>query len=169
MLYYPTDSILGFTSCSYDDHGDLYIAGGDSFHIGSLDLVRISSGSSSFESISVSTKLYGAGSLQWQGKRLMVGSWPGQGTPITVYGLRISATTAKATETSQLDASKDKFTGQMLLDAHKAVTADYYRHGAEQITLWAYPKGGMPERNVRQFGKGKSGDQLWGEAISPGN
>ena len=104
-------------------------------------------------------------SLQWQGKRLTVSSWPGQqATPIVVYRLSITGGTAKVTAVTELQTPKNKYTGQVLTQGGMAIGTDFYHRGNEEISVWPYPKGGMPSRNIHV---NKSGELL-GAAISPG-
>lgn len=163
MLYAP-QSVNGFESCAYDKQSDLYVAGSDSSHLDRADLLRLPSGESSFESITVNKQLDLYASLQWQGKRLMVSSWPGEATPVAAYRLSIKGSTAKVTAVTQLQTPKNKYTGQVLIQDSMAIGTDFYHRGNEEISLWAYPKGGTPLRNVPVNQSGV----LLGAAISSG-
>ena len=55
--------------------------------------------------------------------------------------------------------------GQAWIQGHMIISTDYIRHGYQDVSFWAYPKGGKPEHNIKKA-SGKRGDDLWGVAVS---
>ena len=163
-MYYPKPPLAGFIFGTYDDSGNLYLSAGDNYHPGYVDLVRLSSGSSSFEMINLPEKFYGPASVQWDGKYVTFSSG-GSHDPLLVYRLRISGSNAKIIGTTQLTSQKNLSMGQAWIQGHMIISTDYIRHGYQDVSFWAYPKGGKPEHNIKKA-SGKRGDDLWGVAVS---
>jgi hypothetical protein len=162
-MYYPKPPLAGFIFGTYDDRGNLYLSAGDNSHPDYVDLVRLSSGSSSFEMISLPEKFYGPASVQWDGKYVTFSSG-GDHDPLLVYRLHISGSNAKLIATTQLTSQKNLSKGQAWIRGHTIIGTDYIRHGYQDVSFWAYPKGGKPEHNINKAGV--RGYQLWGVAVS---
>lgn len=165
QIYYPQPPVSGFIFGAYDNGGNLFLSAGDNAHPTYVDLIRMSSGSDSFETISVPQKLSGPASLQWNGQYLTFTSG-GEQTLLDVYRLSISGSNAKVAGTTQLTSRKNKMTGQAWIQGHTIITTDYIGHGYQDISFWSYPKGGRPRHNIRKAGV--RGEQLSGVAISVG-
>jgi hypothetical protein len=162
-MYYPKPPLAGFIFGTYDDGGNLYLSAGDNSHPDYVDLVRLSNGNGSFEIINLPERFYGPASLQWHGKYLTFSSG-GDHDPLSVYRLRISGSDAKIIGTTQLMSQKNLFIGQAWIQGHVIISADHIRHHYQDVSFWAYPKGGKPEHNINKAGE--RGDQLWGVAVS---
>ena len=162
-MYYPKSPLTGFYFGTYDETGNLYLSAGDNYHPGYVDLVRLSSGSGSFEMINFTTKVSGPASLQWDGKHVTISSG-GDHDPLLVYRLRISGSNAKITGTTQLTSQKNLSRGQAWIQGHTIISTDYIRHDYQDVSFWPYPKGGKPEHNIRKAGE--RGDNLWGVTVS---
>jgi hypothetical protein len=162
-MYYPQQSIQ-FIFCGYNDKGTLYLT---AYTQSSTlpQLIRLASGSSSFELISVNEKIYdGFGfkpSVQWDGKHITVSSAkdPRSG-PVSVYHLRISGSDATVIGTTQLKNRRNHHTGQSWIQGSTIVGIDY--KGGSDVSIWSYPKGGKPSHTITKVG----GRGLWGVTVS---
>jgi hypothetical protein len=162
-MYYPKPPLGGLIFGAYDGSRNLYLSAGDGYHPTYVDLVRLSSGSSSFAIINFATKVYGPASLQWDGTHVTISSG-GFRDPLLVYRLRISGSEAKIVGTTELTTRRNRFTGQAWIQDHTVITTDSIRHGYQDVSFWTYPKGGKAERNLEKVGG--RGDQLYGVAVS---
>lgn len=154
-MYYSSQ-FPAFYYCGYDDEGDLYLSvssGSDGYELASL----AAGSSSSIEPVNVNTPLYGgyafAPSVQWDGKHMTVSSTLKEGreeresSPINVYRLSISGSTATVIGTTKLSAPQNRHRGESWIQGNAIVGINYY-HGRPQITFWPYPKGGNPSREI---------------------
>lgn len=163
MVYSGLQTTFG--SCAYDDSGNLYLLAGG------LSLLRLASGSGTYEAISLNKTLSRAGDynpqLQWDGKHMTVSSdREEQGdreSPISVYRLRITGAKAKVNGTTQLDAfgGKGIHVGQTWI-AGTVLVGLMLRHGRPYYLIWPYPAGGSPHETVRV----RRFIGIWGVVIS---
>jgi hypothetical protein len=158
-MYYPSKPLTGFAFGTYDRSGNLYLSAGDEYH-SYLDLVRLPSGSSSFEILNVPTKLSAPGSVQWDGSYVTFSSGDNR-DPLSVYRFRIVGSSAKIIRTTQLTSKKDIFRGQTWIQGHTLIAISYILHGEQEAYFWAYPKGGAPYKKA-----GGRITDLWGVAVS---
>jgi hypothetical protein len=160
-MYYSSG--FHFDLCGYDDQGNLYLDSPDP-NGNEEDLVRLSSGSSSFEQINLDTKFYGfPSSVQWDGRSMTVTSDPTRHGPLLVYRLSLSGSNGKVVGTTQLSSKKNNYVGQTWIQDKTFLAINLY-DGARrtQVSLWKYPKGGEPQHNIRL-----SGGFKWGLTVSP--
>jgi hypothetical protein len=150
-MYYG--SKYGFYYCSYDNKSNLYLTAAN----GSTEkavLVRLASGSASFEQISLIPKLYVAGNIaptvQWDGRHITVTS-DQERSPISLYRLRITGSSATVISSATLNSPKNVYYGQMWIQ-EKAIIGVGYGHHDSDAFLWPYPKGGVPYRTIKKVG-----------------
>lgn len=166
-IYYSSQ--FSFFYCGYDAQGNLYLSAWNQQSWDQAQLVRLTSGSSSFEQISVNTTLHMDfsfelwPSVQWDGKRMTVSSMPHR-QPSYIYRLRISGSSATVAGSTKLNSQKNAYTGQFVIQGKTVVGLGDYKRGATAF-LWRYAKGGSPYRKVQKAGHGF---ELRGAAISLG-
>jgi hypothetical protein len=155
MYYAKTAQIGGFRFCGYDDKSNLYVTAVDNYQSGNY-LVRLASGSSAFEMISLSKQLYGWGSVQWDGKHIAVSSVidgrSNRGGSVVLYRLAFSGSAATVVGTTKLKSEKDLYHGQIWIQGDVAVAVGPYKRGFQSAFLWSYPKGGTPSRTINRAG-----------------
>ena len=167
MYYVRNNKIQGFRFCGYDNDDNLYLSAVDSYHSNN-DLLRLSNGSSSFETISLPKELYGWSPVQWDGKHITVSSDPSvrsrRGGPISIYRLRISASSATILGTTELNSEKNHYEGQLWIQGNTVTGVGAYARGYENAFLWPYPNGGKPRRTIKRVGY--RGVELFGVTVS---
>jgi hypothetical protein len=148
-----------FLRCGYDNHSNLYLTADSSQYGQAMDLVRLSSGSSSFERITVNAKLIFSGLIPsplWDGKKMTVSSAP-EYQPITLYRLRIIGNNATVISSAVLSSQRNSYTGQAWIQG-KHVIAVGSGHGVgEDAFQWVAQKGGDSKTLVLKIG-GKVGN-----------
>ena len=151
-LYYSSG--YGFYYCTYDNKSNLYLTtpnGGPDEEA----LVRLASGSASFEPISLTPKLYSGGNIsptvQWDGKHIAVTSTPYR-KPISVYRLRIVGSNATVISTATLSSPKNVYYGETWIHGKTIIGVGYSHHDWDAF-LWPYPKGGLPVRTIKKVGE----------------
>jgi WD40 repeat protein len=147
--YYSDSDMRLFYGCAYDNDGNLFIDGkNESLGSGRQQLIELPEGSSTFTSISMSRiPLEFPGVMQWQGSHLAI-SYNGN----RVYSVKVSGTTGTIIGTTRLK-------GAALYEqpwTQGSVAAAPYTHNANEIALYAFPKGGKPS-GVIDFGLSKKG------------
>lgn len=163
-LYY--NSKFGFAFCGYDDQGNLYLSAQDPRHTNQFRLIQLVFSTGTFESIHLSTKLYGDNyswpSVQWDGSHMTISSEPsaeyGKRGPILIYRLNIAGRNAKVVGTTEL-ANRSNPGGQSWIQGKAIIGLDLYR-ARSGVPFWPYPKGGKPWHNIRLSA------QLWGATVS---
>jgi hypothetical protein len=151
-LYYH--SPYGFYYCSYDNKSNLYLTGPND-EPDQAGLVRLASGSSNFEQIGLSPKLYVgsniAPTVEWDGKHIAVTSDQDR-RPISLYRLRIVGSSALVISSATLISPKNHYSGELWIQEKSIIGTGYGRRGNENAFLWPYPKGGAPDRTIRRLG-----------------
>ncbi len=162
-MYYDQDAEVGdFLFCGYDASGTLYLSALDEYGPTQSLLLRLRKGSSAFEIINLSTKLFGLASVQWDGKHVTASSFPESGRgKLLVYRLRISGTSATVIGTTALSSMKNKYRGQTWIQSNMIIGIDSPNRDYESISFWRYPKGGNPRQKIK-----KISSELWGVTIS---
>ena len=152
-LYYSSE--YGFYYCSYDNKSNLYLTTPN----GKPDqaaLVRLASGSASFEQISLSPKLYSGSNIwptvRWDGKHIAVTSTPYR-KPISVYRLRIVGSNAAVISSATLSSPKNNYYGETWIQGKSIIGVGYGKRGYWNAFLWPYPLGGLPDRTIRRVGE----------------
>ncbi len=165
MLY---SDEFNFLLCGYDSAGNLYLSAEDAQYGNQARLVGLRSGSSDFEAMTVSAKIYMRSdfpaSVQWDGRHITVTSASSQseGGPTSVYRLRISGTNAKVVGTTILRSKTNHYGGQLWIQ-QKTIAGIVYRKGIARAASWRYPSGGGHATSVK-LGSGL----FFGVTVSPG-
>jgi hypothetical protein len=163
-----SSSEFAFRTCGYDNQGNLYLLAWDGR---TNDLVRLAYGSTSFEQLSLSEKIYdpsyGLPSVQWDGKHITVTSDPTSQSkprgPLLAYRLSIFGANAKVVGTTDLSSVKNVYIGQTWIEG-KTFVGMNRGHRITEVSLWRYPKGGQSRRIL----KSKLPQSfLWGLIVSP--
>jgi hypothetical protein len=170
-IYYSRKFATG--ACGYDDHGNLYLAGG-TLSSNQWLLVRLGKGASHLQRVSLDQKVYGDGlfspSVQWDGQHMTISSVVGtrrsrnRGS-VAVYQLSISGSQAKVIGTTKLVALRPNMHGGQSWIQGNAIVGIDYRNNEGWVSYWAYPKGGEPTHNIRNIVPLNQG-QLTGLTIS---
>ncbi len=162
MYYFKGNEIRGFEFCGYDDKGNLYLSAADDYHLDN-DLVRLSSGSRSFDLMNLNTKLDGLSSVQWYGKHLTVTSNAGR-KPITVYRLRVSGNKATVVGSTTLSTAKNDYDGQTWIQGRTIIGTGQLMRSFQNAFFWPFPKGGEPRGGIEKVGEVRQ--ILWGVTVS---
>ena len=151
-MYYSSE--YSFYYCSYDKRGSLYLMAINGRYADQQVLVRLASGSSNFQQISLSPKLYTASNIsptvQWDGKHIAVTSDQDR-RPVSLYRLRITGSSGVVISSATLNSPKNVYYGQMWIQEKTIIGAGYGHHDSDAF-LWSYPKGGVPDRTIRKVG-----------------
>ena len=151
-MYYSSE--YGFYYCSYDNKSNLYLTAANGSTVKAI-LVRLASGSASFEQISLIPKLYVAGNIaptvQWDGRHITVTS-DQERRPISLYRLRITGSSATVISSATLNSPKNVYYGQMWIQEKTIIGVGYGHHDSDAF-LWPYPKGGVPYRTIKEVGE----------------
>ena len=145
---------FAFHYCGYDDKGNLYLSAASDRYGNQAQLIRLASGSSEFEQISVNAKLYAYSlwpSVQWDGKHITVTSNPDR-KPLLIYRLHISGSSATIVGTTEVSSSKNNYNGQTRIQGDTIVGTGYAKRGNENAFLWRYPAGGAPRSQIKKVG-----------------
>jgi hypothetical protein len=157
---YRDPDLSTFWYCGYDDQGNLYLsvsqdAGREA------QLVRLATGSSSFEPISLNQVLYTGQlgflfvpSVQWDGEHITVSSASksaddGYTGVISVYRLSISGSAATIIGTTKLESEKDIQRGESWIQGKNIIGIDQY-HG-DNVSSWPYPSGGLSPHTIARI------------------
>jgi hypothetical protein len=153
-MYHSSE--YSFYYCSYDDKGNLYVMAINGRYADQQVLVRLASGSSNFEQISLSPKLYMAENIsptvQWDGKHIAVTSEQSRG-PISLYRLRIAGNKAVVISSATLSSLKNNFSGGMWIQGKSIIGVGHGKRAYWDAFLWPSPKGGLPDRTIRRVGE----------------
>jgi hypothetical protein len=134
------DPSVGFYSCAYDDHGNLF-AVGTPLHGGYFALVELPKGKGAFANISLDKKLGSPNSIQWDGKNLAIEAQTltkGQLGRYVVYRVQVSGSKAKILGTTRFKDWRRPGRSTVLDGVFVAV----YGADAKSIGYWRYPSGG---------------------------
>jgi hypothetical protein len=145
-----------FLYCGYDDRSNLYLMGVNGQYGDQQVLVRLSSGSSNFQQITLDAKLYISSNIspivQWDGKHIAVTSDPYR-KPVSLYRLRIKGSNAVVISSATLSSGANIYSGGMWIRGKSIIGAGHLGRHYEAAFLWPYPKGGLPSRTIKRLGK----------------
>jgi WD40 repeat protein len=151
--FYNDSDMRGYSGCAYDNNGNLFVVGRNEDY--TPQLIELPKGSGTFTSISTWRHLgEGAipGVMQWRGNYLTVAFNAGR-----IYSVRVSGSTGKVIKTTHLTGAADN--SQPWTQGNTAATpykpAVHDRHAANEIALYAFPKGGKPS-SIIDFGLPKN-------------
>ena len=154
-MYYSSQ--YSFYYCGYDDQSNLYLMAPNEKYADQQQLLRLPSGSSTFEQVSLNEHLYNSGniwpSVQWDGKHMAVTSDPYR-KPISLYRLRITGSNATVIGSATLSSPANNYSGETWIQGKSIIGAGHAkpRH-YEAAFLWAYPEGGDPGRTIKRVGE----------------
>ena len=153
-MYYSSE--YRFAYCSYADRGNLYLTAANGQYADQLVLVRLASGGSDFEQITLNAKLYSSSDIwptvQWDGKQMAVTSDPYR-KPITLYRLRITGSSGVVRQSAALSSRTNNYSGELWIQEKSVVGVGFARHHYQAAFVWPYPKGGVPGRTIERLGK----------------
>lgn len=131
---YSDSAMSGYTSCTYDTGGNLFVEG--SLNGGGAGLAELPSGSSTFTNITLNEKFSPAGKVQWVGNVLVVQSYS------TLYRIKVSGSTGTVVGKTRLVGRVTNGEFAAVLDGN--VFAPDWKRALENVGLWNYPRGGKP-------------------------
>jgi hypothetical protein len=180
QMYYSS-KFGGFTSCGYDERGNLFLTAApvSSKLQSQLDLVQLARGGDSIQAISLDKRIYynsvvNLPSIQWDGRHMTVSSvhccpHNREGADL-IYRLKISGTTATVIGTTVLTGGRRRrlhtAIGQSWIFGNRVIAS---RKGGRDyhISYWPYPEGGKYVYNVLKGPPPNHGFPI-GLTISPG-
>jgi hypothetical protein len=156
--YYTDSEIAFYAYCAYDNAGNLFVTGWDSYD---ADLTgELPEGSGSFENITINEDIY-PGSLQWHDGYLLVGELSGGGFQGTqnIYQVQLSGASGTVTgktvlQITNYDKPNRVLSGSQFWVQGSTIIGSNFRHANTQPSFWRYPKGGLPKKILKapQFG-----------------
>jgi hypothetical protein len=138
---YIGDWIWFFYACTYDDRGNLFADGLDSYLNGLFALAVLRKGSGAFQNIRLHPNINPSlmGGVQWDGKNVVISDWDG------AYEYKISRNVGTEAGYTPLPTGPlalfwvtQPVAGQW--NPHLIITANYGKPGTVQY--WKYPQGG---------------------------
>lgn len=131
---YTDPDFFGYTYCTYDNKGDLFVNG---FHGKKILLAELSSGDSSLKTVTVAQKFERIGGLEWDGEYLAMGD----SLAHVIYQLNVAkgqATTVGTTHLKGWTGARFKTPEPFAIGDREIVLTFSDR----QTGLWKYPAGG---------------------------
>jgi hypothetical protein len=139
--YYSDPNGRRFTDCAYDNSGNLFIS---IFRAG--ELLELTNGSQSFQTIALNHGGVFSGSLQWYKNELIVASWYTEKSPENIERVKISNGTATILGTTVLSTGHNKRSvGEYAVDGANIVGPD---ENDKYLAMWKYPAGGRSTKNL---------------------
>jgi hypothetical protein len=153
-IVYTNSDFLGIGSCSYDDGGNLFVAGEDTQQ--RFALAELPSGGSSFIGISLNAKIPSEymEATQWNDGQLAIGSLT-SAKQYSIYRVKISETNGKVISVTQLDAGNDYFSGDTVFyikGSSAILDAEAQSIFKGRVLFYKYPSSGGPVYGTRKFG-----------------
>lgn len=141
---YSDPSIVTYTSCGYDDKGNLYIDGLSAN--GEFKFAELPAGSKTLTDVTLNQQINVPGGVQWDGKYVAVEDQGMGYSGSTIYQFTISGSTGTEVGTTVLDGSTDaiKFWKQ----GHRVVAPNL---GNKNVMYWTYPAGGAALKTISGF------------------
>lgn len=152
---YHDPSFAVYTSCSYDNRGNLYVVGSPPH--GYFALAELPRGDHKFTNISLNRSLGGPGSVQWDGGNLTVQAQTlinGQPGRYVIHRIQVSGSKAKIVGTTRLKDWRSPVRSTILRGAFVAV----YGAEAKSIGYWRYPNGGRAYHVIKGFASARLGN-----------
>jgi len=162
MYYNSSSEFAALAFCGYDGQGNLYLSAIDANNPGKGGLLRFSGGSNPFSVVSVSTPVYGALAVQWDGAYVTLASTAdaaGHG-PVTVYRLSISGSVATVAGTTTIIGAQKGV--QTWIQGQNIVGINGGNRHRGDVSSWRYPAGGVHQEFIKDVGP-----NLFGITISP--
>jgi hypothetical protein len=148
---YTYAKIRGFTSCAYDNHGNLFVDGTPAKGYGyDYELAELPRGAQSFQAVGVQDGVSWAGPLQWDGKYLAIGQ------PVLPQIQRYSISGGYATLVSSTPLSDAYDAFDFVIAGKKAIVANiyyvYFYVERFDVLVYNYPSGGDSTLNMLDTG-----------------
>jgi hypothetical protein len=134
--------------CTYDPQGNLFLDG-YSASATSFILAELPRGSSTFTTITLDHVVHSPGSMQWDGKDLIVedAGQPDSG-PAVIYRFAISGSAGHRVSTTRLTESMAE--GQFLIQGRTAI-GPVSSGSVRGVGFWRFPAGGAPVRILSTY------------------
>ncbi len=134
--YYTALGMSGYSWCTYDDRGDLFVSGG-----GVSGLAELPAGSQTMDAIALSVAGNG---LQWDGRYLAMLDRQSK----VIYRISVSGSSGSVVGTAHLKGLIASVGWDFVLDGDKAVVP-YAPKGYDlrKFGFWKYPRGGQRGRS----------------------
>jgi hypothetical protein len=142
-------------ACSYDDDGNLFVAGRS--NESGFALAELPAGSSEFADIALKKKIDGTvRDIQWTRGKLAIGDYIST-KQYLIYRVAISGTAAKIVGDTHPNVEElQSFSGDtafFIRDNRVVMNVEALRRGLQsRVLLWPYPQGEMHLRRTPSFG-----------------
>jgi hypothetical protein len=131
--YYTDPNMYVYSSCTYDDSGNLFIEG--TLNSDGIQLAELPSGKSTFVNITLNKTLQSTGALQWHDGNLLVQDGN------TLYRVSIAGSSGTVVGTTIL---RRKGGGLVNIFDDRIIAPDYSKTAPKDVGVWALPKGAKP-------------------------
>jgi NHL repeat len=147
-------SIIGMvTAASYDNNGNLFIAGNDS---GAFTLAELPAGGGKFIAIKVKAEINGNffEPIFWDGHHLAIGNLVEYAKEYFIDRVRISGQVAKVVGITSISLHGSNFSGDTSFFIRGDRIAVNFQSQSlyGRVAFWAYPRGGTHTHATRRFG-----------------
>lgn len=130
--------------CTYDPQGDIFVDGYDTN--GSFMLAELPKGSSTFITITLNRAVQSPGSMQWDGKDLVVEDG-GKTSSSAAVLYRFAIDGSSGSEVSATTLSDSVADAQFLIH-DRTVIGPLSNNSVQGIGFWRFPRGGMAFRTI---------------------
>lgn len=144
-------STPNYYSCTYDNQGNLFLAGG-----GGAGISELPRGSGSFTNITLSQDLGSGGQVQWDGKYVTLETVQ---SPAGIYRIQISGSSGTVVGETKFGRYMRRVGYSWIAASDGAVIVPFSEHGATTniLGVWKYPKGGKAMKIIKGIGIGNHG------------
>jgi hypothetical protein len=149
---YWLSSVSAFFFCTYDDRGNLFVAGEHDDR--SFALAELPEGGGALREIKISENIGTGFGIQWDGRHLAIGATQGS-NEFTLDRIRVSGSVAKVIGMTTLSAPPNTFTPFQFWIGGRTVIQPESRNS--EIGFWSYPGGGNPTKGIQIPGSTLSG------------
>lgn len=139
---YTAPNFYYYEFCGYDNRGNLYIDG--TTKGSALEYAELTSGSSSFSTLTINQSIGFPGGVQWDGAHLAIGDQ----SAAVIYQFSISGSTGTKVGSTPLTGSKDVV--QFWIQGKKVIGPDA---GLAHVAFYKYPAGGSPIKTIAGLGE----------------
>lgn len=140
---YRAEGLAGYSSGTYDDEGDLFVAGPAADRDAAAKLAELPKGAEQFRAIAWNgVRPSRLGSIQWDGKYLAVESPGSDSGPATLFRYAVNAGRATLVEATPLKGAGTPT--RFWIHGGRVVVAN-----SAGVTFYAYPAGGSPTNVIK--------------------
>jgi hypothetical protein len=151
--FYSDTNVGIVTAASYDDSGDLFIAGNKS---GAFTLAELPARSSTFIDIKLKATINGKffEPIFWDGHHLAIGNLVEYAKEYFIDRVTISGATGRVVGITTLFLNHANFSGDtsFFIKGDRVLLNDQARSFYGRVVSWAYPEGGSHLHTTREFG-----------------